>query len=143
MLTQNNCDCVDAFMLYNNTSIWPSKKDFAGTILFLETSEDYPSCELLTWLLRNLAAQGVFDVIHGIVFAKPMYGKYYEEYKEVLRTVIAGECHRPELPILYNLNFGHSTPRCILPYGVHAEINCEKKTFAFIESATYQGLLLE
>jgi muramoyltetrapeptide carboxypeptidase LdcA involved in peptidoglycan recycling len=131
--------CIDAFMLYNGTSIWPSKAEFSGTILFLETSEDYPSCDLLTWLLRNLMAQGIFDVIHGIVFAKPMDGKYYEEYKEVLRNVIGVEAQHPELPILYNLNFGHSTPRCILPYGVQAEINCERKTFALIEAATVEN----
>lgn len=131
--------CIDAFMLYNGTSIWPSKSEFAGTILFLETSEDYPSCDLLTWILRNLAAQGIFDVIHGLVFAKPMDGMYYEEYKGVLKKVIGEEEHHPDLPILYNLNFGHSTPRCILPYGIQAEINCERKTFALIESATCES----
>lgn len=36
-----------------------------------------------------------------------------------------------ELPILYGLNFGHSSPICILPYGAMAEINCELKTFTF------------
>jgi muramoyltetrapeptide carboxypeptidase LdcA involved in peptidoglycan recycling len=128
--------CIDTFMIYNGTTIWPKKSEFEGTILFLETSEDYPTPELLTWLLRNLAAQGVFDVICGVLFAKPMDEKYYEEYKAVLCQVIGKEEHHPDLPILYNLNFGHSTPRCVLPYGIKAEINCEKKTLALIEPAT-------
>lgn len=128
--------CIDAFMIYNGTSIWPTKSEFEGKLLFLETSEDYPTPALLTWLLRNLAAQGIFEVIHGILFAKPMDEKYYEEYKAVLLQVIATEELLPELPILYNLNFGHSTPRCILPYGIQAEIDCDEKTLALIEFAT-------
>ena len=31
-----------------------------GKLLFLETSEVDMSAELLTWILRNLAAQGIF-----------------------------------------------------------------------------------
>jgi muramoyltetrapeptide carboxypeptidase LdcA involved in peptidoglycan recycling len=38
------------------------------------------------------------------------------------------------LPILYGLNFGHSSPTCILPYGVMAEINCESNSFSILES---------
>jgi muramoyltetrapeptide carboxypeptidase LdcA involved in peptidoglycan recycling len=40
-----------------------------------------------------------------------------------------------DLPILYNLNFGHTEPKFILPYGVMAEIDCEKKKFSILESS--------
>lgn len=39
-----------------------------------------------------------------------------------------------DLPVLYNLNFGHTEPKCILPYGALAEINCNKRTFTILES---------
>ncbi|WP_242827184.1 hypothetical protein [Butyrivibrio hungatei] len=35
---------------------------------------------------------------------------------------------------MYGLNFGHSSPMFILPYGARAEIDCEKKTFSVLES---------
>ena len=38
------------------------------------------------------------------------------------------------LPILYNLNFGHTEPKFVLPYGALAEINCENGTFSILES---------
>lgn len=38
------------------------------------------------------------------------------------------------IPILYNMNFGHTEPKCILPYGALAEINCDKATFSILES---------
>jgi muramoyltetrapeptide carboxypeptidase LdcA involved in peptidoglycan recycling len=43
------------------------------------------------------------------------------------------EYNLENLPILYNLNFGHTEPKCILPYGAMAEINCDKKTFSILE----------
>ena len=59
--------------------------------------------------------------------------KYYEEYKQEIVTVMK-EYGLEDLPILYNLNFGHTEPKFILPYGAMAEINCEKKTFSILES---------
>ena len=38
------------------------------------------------------------------------------------------------LPVLYNLNFGHTEPKFVLPYGAMAEINCENKTFSILDS---------
>ena len=39
-----------------------------------------------------------------------------------------------DLPILYNLNFGHTEPKFILPYGALAEIDCENASFSILES---------
>ena len=39
-----------------------------------------------------------------------------------------------DLPILYNLNFGHTEPKFVIPYGAMAEINCEEVKFSIIDS---------
>jgi len=52
-----------------------------------------------------------------------------QKYKEVLIKVISQEAERKDMPILYNMNFGHNAPMCILPYGALAEIDCNKKSF--------------
>lgn len=38
------------------------------------------------------------------------------------------------LPILYNMNFGHTAPMITIPYGCLAEIDCDKKTFCILDS---------
>lgn len=38
------------------------------------------------------------------------------------------------LPIVYNVNFGHACPIGIIPYGIMAEIDCEKKKITLLES---------
>ena len=80
-------------------------------------------------------AQGILHKINGILFGKPKDEKYYDEYKEVLLQVVGKEANRPNMPILYNMNFGHTAPICILPYGILSEINCTNKSFQFMESA--------
>ena len=58
-----------------------------------------------------------------MLVGKPMDETYAEDYKRLLPVVIG----RPGLPILFNLNIGHSMPRCILPFGVDAVVDAEKQ----------------
>jgi len=58
----------------------------------------------------------------------------YDEYKEALIKVIRDELKLKDLPILCNVNFGHTAPIITIPYGAKAEINCEKKSFTIMES---------
>ena len=34
-----------------------------------------------------------------------------------------------DLPILYNVCFGHTEPKCIIPYGALAGMNCKERMF--------------
>jgi len=126
--------CIDVFPMIMGSKIWPNNRGWEKSILFLETSEECPQPTDVKRILRNLAAQKVFDRISGIVFGKPYHEKYYKEYRQVLVQVVGKESKRPNLPILYNVNFGHTEPKCILPYGVLAEINCENKSFRLLEA---------
>ena len=104
-------------------NIFPSAEEWEGKILFAETSEEQPSPERLKQFLEALKSEGVFAKINGIIVGKPQNNKYYEEYKAVWREVVDNE----KLPILYNVNFGHGTPRAILPYGAEAFVDAEKQ----------------
>ncbi len=128
--------CIDVFSMAIGTAIWPALSQWENAILFIETSEEKPSPNLIRYALRNLAAQGVLKVIRGILVGKPQGEVYYEEYKKVLHQVISHEEGLNDLPILYNINIGHAFPIGILPYGIQAEINCENKTLTLLESAT-------
>ncbi len=128
--------CVDVFIDTIGTPIWPTLADWKGKLLFLETSEEDMSCDLLAWILRNLAAQGIFDVLAGILVGKPARRSKYEPYKEVYRKVVGFEAGRPDLPILYNVNFGHAEPIGILPIGARCRLDADRKTLTLLEPAT-------
>ena len=52
-------------------------------------------------------------MVNGVLVGKPQDEAYYQEYKDILIRVIDNE----ELPIVYNVNFGHAMPRCALQQG--------------------------
>lgn len=125
--------CLEVFDWLRGTKLFPDINDFIGAILFFETSEEMPQAENLLYILRVLAAMGVLAKINGMIFGKPYNNKYYDEYKAVIKKVLY-ECGRGDMPVLYNLSFGHCEPKFCIPYGARAEIDCERKSFSILES---------
>lgn len=128
--------CIDVFMMANGTDIWPKLSEWKNAILFVETSEDKPSPDFVKWTFRNLAAQGILKAINGIIVGKPQGETYYEEYKAAITQVVVNEEHLEDLPIFYNVNFGHAKPIGIVPYGVEVKLDCENKTIVLTECPT-------
>ena len=85
--------------------------------------------------LAMLREKGVFEEITGILAGKPQDEVFYEEYKQVYREAVGN----PKLSIIYNVNFGHAHPRCVLPYGVEAEVFGEENKILFRESMFEEG----
>lgn len=125
--------CMEVLEFAKGTKLWPSEQYWQDSILFFETSEEKPDPSMIKYWLRNYAAQGILHQANGIIFGKPQDEKYYEEYKEEIQKVMK-EYDLEDLPILYNLNFGHTEPKLILPYGALAKIDCHHGTFSILEN---------
>ncbi len=118
--------CLDVMNMIIGTSIWPDVNEWENKILFIETSEEKPSPDNVVYFLRHLVALGIMNKINGIIVGKPKDEVYYDEYKKAFLKVIKEE-ENLNLPILYNVNFGHSAPMCTLPYGINAVVNLDNK----------------
>ena len=77
-------------------------------------------------MLQALKETGVFEVISGLLVGKPMDETFYDDYKETLMDIIDSN-----IPIVYNLNVGHETPRAIVPFGVHAYVDAQEQVIRF------------
>lgn len=110
--------------------LFPTLHEWKNKILFIETSEEKPKPELFEKELLALKDTGIFDVISGIIVGKPQDEQYYEEYKEIYYKIINDK----DLPILYNVNFGHAYPRCIIPLGIEVEVDLDRKIMTLKES---------
>lgn len=126
--------CFEVFDSLRGTQVFPELEDFDDAILFFETSEEKPPAWLIECSLRIYGINGILDRIKGMIWGKPQDEAYYEEYKETIKKVMK-EFGREDLPILYNMNFGHTEPKICLPYGTLAEINCDKRSFSLLEAA--------
>lgn len=101
----------------------------------METSEMDMPLYLFAEILRNLEAQGILDVIAGIVFGKPAFKNKIEPYHQVLRQILQVENAHQDLVVLGNVNIGHAYPTGILALGLPYEIDCEQKTFKLLEES--------
>ena len=108
--------------------IFPSAEDWRGRILLIESSEEKMPPDAYRKALGFLKKKGVFDSVSGVLAGKPMDLAFEEEYKKILVEVIDD----PELPVVFNLNVGHALPRCIIPFGVPAEVDAEKQIIRFL-----------
>ena len=79
--------------------------------------------------------QGVYDNISALMIGIARY--YSDKEKETLykhaREIIGEEFKHPNLPIVANMDFGHTDPQFILPLGVEAEVDCKRRTFRLTE----------
>lgn len=113
----------DEPLVYEKYEIFPSAEEWQEKILFIETCEEQATPEKLEEMLLTLKNKNILKLVRGIIVGKPMDEKYYEEYKEVYKKVFADLT----TPILYNVNFGHAVPRCILPYDAETIIDYDNK----------------
>ena len=118
---------ADMPVLCQKYGLFPPLDDWRGKILLLESSEEKMPPEKYRKALEYLKEAGIFGVISGVLVGKPMDLVYEREYREELVRVIGD----PDLPIVCNLNIGHATPRCILPFGVPATVDVEKQRITF------------
>ncbi|MCR5825015.1 MAG: LD-carboxypeptidase [Oscillospiraceae bacterium] len=118
---------ADMPALCSKYALFPPAEDWKGRILLLESSEEKPAPAKYRRALEHLKGTGVFDAVSGVLIGKPMDEAYAQEYKKLLVEVI----DRPTLPIVCNLNVGHAMPRCILPFGVEAEVDAQAQRIRF------------
>lgn len=126
--------CMDVLEMLKGTVVWPAIDEWKDKLIFFETSEVKVSPDLFLGWLRNYAAQGILQDAKGLLFSKPYDDCYYDEYKEAILSVVRDELKLTDLPILYNMSFGHTAPMSIIPLGAMAEMDCERKTFSILEA---------
>ena len=128
--------CAEVLEMIKGTAWWPSLDAWRGAILFIETSEEAPPPEFLRYWLRNYAAQGILEVLNGILLARPD-PKGDEHYRGKLEQVVMSvlaESGLADLAVLSGLDFGHTQSMLTLPYGVQADIDCTSGRLSILEA---------
>ena len=123
----DNSRFEDTVSLCEKYNLFPKLEDWKGKILLLETSEEKTAPELFRKMINALKDYGLFDVLTGILVGKPQNEIHYDEYKSILLEELSDK----NVSIIYNVNVGHSTPRCIIPFGVEAEVNVKEQVIKF------------
>ncbi len=128
--------CIEVLEVLNGTPFWPHNEFWNGKVLFFETSEEKPSIERVRRMLRNYGMQGALDLVAAVLFgrARDYSDSEKMDFDQMILGVIEGEFGRRNLPIVTNMDFGHTDPQFILPLGVRAAIDCSRQSFKLLES---------
>lgn len=108
--------------------------DPEGAILFLEMSEEAPSPAYVDGYLTDLEQLGVFDAAAALVLARP-FG-YTPEATKALWDVVARRTEASGLPVVANVEVGHTDPMMTLAIGLEAELDAGQKIFRLLEAPT-------
>ncbi|SDT72047.1 S66 family peptidase [Actinoplanes derwentensis] len=106
--------------------ILPNER-YTGSILLLETSEEQPSGGEVFRMLRNFGERGLLEQFPAALVATAkatsLFGqrpvaereKYRDEQREAVLMAFA--TYNPEAMLVFGIDFGHTSPQWILPYG--------------------------
>jgi muramoyltetrapeptide carboxypeptidase LdcA involved in peptidoglycan recycling len=101
--------------------------DYAGCVLLLETSEQMPSAAEVFRMLRNVGERGLLEQFPAILVGTAKASSYQrrtapaerhryraDQLEAILRAV---DRYNPSAMVVFNIDFGHTDPQWILPYG--------------------------
>jgi len=130
--------CLESIddMLRNNVPI-PSLKEFGNIVLILETSEEIPSHGYVQRVIRALGERGILQEVQGIFFGRPKAWEFDKQFTKEERTTYTDEqqktvletvrTYNKNIPVVQNMNFGHTDPQIPMPYGNTVRIIANKE----------------
>ena len=130
--------CLEVLDWLRGSPYWPSVESLSGAVLFLETSEEAPPPSRIAEFIRSLGAMGVLERLGGILFGRPggqIHPEIFQSYDDALCNAVRVEHGLDEMPIVTNMDFGHTDPVFVIPYGLQVHINSALRQISIDEAA--------
>ena len=130
--------CVEVLDWLRGTAYFPSADDLQGAVLFLETSEDAPPPSFLAAFVRCLAAMNLLEGLGGMLLGRPGGGvdpSTFHAYADALCKTVRETYGLTDLPIVTNMDFGHTDPMFVIPIGTQIRIDSTKQEISIDAAA--------
>lgn len=127
-------------LLRHNIQI-PTLSQLQNIVLAIETSEEIPSSDYVRRVFRALGEREILKNINGLLVRRPkawefnnqqsdeMKIKYKENQRKTILDIV--RTYNRDIPIVQNMDFGHTAPQICLPFGRKVKIHIDnKKIFA-------------
>lgn len=109
-------------------------EDMEGSILFFEDIPEFCTEDYMADFFDWLGDKGYLQILNGVIIGKMRKLEGFESYTQKIRSIVTDKYHCADLPVMGDLNFGHTSPMCILPYGAEAELDVDSLRFSIVES---------
>lgn len=131
--------CLESMVVQSSTSLYmPKDEDLDGTVLFLESADGNTDAWVAEYILTGFGERGWFDKFQAVLVGRAKAweldlhrnadekAKYRKDQRELIVKTIRD--YNKDIPIVQNLDFGHTDPQIVLPNGGRIKvIGSEKK----------------
>ncbi|WP_408607373.1 S66 family peptidase [Kitasatospora mediocidica] len=102
-------------------------EEYAGQVLYLETSEELPSADEVHRILRNMGERGLLRQFPAVLMARakgwsfehpnaaPEKAAYRAAQREAVLRALAD--YAPDAVAVFDVDFGHTDPQLVIPCG--------------------------
>jgi muramoyltetrapeptide carboxypeptidase LdcA involved in peptidoglycan recycling len=118
----------------------PSPVEIDGHVLILETSEEMPSADEVFRTLRNMGERGLLGRFSALLMGRAKAWEINRHTTLPEREVYAADqraaveramsTYNPGATIVFDVDFGHTDPQLIVPYGGLARIDGPGRTIS-------------
>ncbi|WP_310725617.1 LD-carboxypeptidase [Streptomyces sp. N2A] len=115
-----------SWLMMANREILPTEQ-YAGRVLFVETSEEMPRDETVYRILRNMGERGLLRQFSALLvgrakawsFQNPHNAHQRAEYRSAQRKAVlrALSEYAPDMPAVFDVDLGHTDPQVVIPVG--------------------------
>jgi muramoyltetrapeptide carboxypeptidase LdcA involved in peptidoglycan recycling len=121
--------CPEVIAQLQHTSLMPNVDFWYNKVLFLEVSEEMPSREWFEHFVVDVFGYVVLSRLSAIVCGRPNTAS--DIYTQVLQQVLS-RYNLEQLPLIVDMDFGHTQPSCVLPYGRRCSLDIRDEQVEFV-----------
>lgn len=121
---------VGTLLLLMGTPYFP---DLKGKILFVEDDEDEKP-QTVDRFFTQLRQSGVFDKVKGLVIGR-WHTKVGFSENDSFEMVLEDALRGYDIPVLYDVDFGHTDPLLTIPLGIRSKLDAGKREITYLESS--------
>ena len=118
----------------------PTPDEIAGHILILETSEEMPGAEEVFRTLRNIGERGLLGRLAALLIGRAKAWDFAHQTTLAERATYAAHqrqavteamaTYNPGTTVVFDIDFGHTDPQLIIPYGGLVRIDGPARTIS-------------
>lgn len=121
---------VGTLLLLMGTQYFP---DMKGKILFVEDDEEEKP-QTVDRFFTQLRQIGAFEKIKGLIIGR-WHTKVRFSKNDSFEMILEDSLRGYDIPVLYDVDFGHTDPLLTIPLGVKCKLDAGKKQITYLESS--------
>ena len=116
----------------------PDEAAYDGCVLYLETSEELPSAQYVGEVLTRMGERGLLQRFSALLMGRAKAGRlwmpedtdfraaYTTAQREAVERAFAE--HAPDVPVVFDVDLGHTDPHLVIPNGGDCRIDLAART---------------